>query len=470
MSSNNAPQFILAVPSRSAGGNSAQCRACRLPISKSSIRLASKTSKSSAAAPWTFDHLSCLRTGTISQCLSTYGLTTSATDLSPIPGFETLSSAQQKEVRDQFHGILSGQRDPRSLSTLEASSNEALRRQQIETSRTAKAAAEAIRSKKKARRAIPLSEYDWRSELETGDLNAEDEAAKFLRALCKHLSLKQTGNNATLIARLKARAKVLGEDDDDGEDQKKPAAKKRKVAETEDDVSSSDEDDGDDGDEEIVDDIDIGDDDDDDDDDDGCQGFKDCRVAKIFGGKIYLGTITGSDDDEDNEGERLYHVVYEDGDEEDFTVSELYAAIELYEKEYLVVEDTRVRVVEEDSEEEEEEENVGTFLEEQDDELVLAGGKENPPVPQDPAPTPAQNATKANVGKSSTSEPHSILRDQLHQSYSPATARKVRTRSVDAIDFYITLFATCTHPPVAPLLCKSSHVHPIISIGADDPE
>ena len=423
MSSNNAPQFILAVPSRIAGGNSAQCRACRLPISKSSIRLASKTSKSSAAAPWTFDHLSCLRTGTISQCLSTYGLTTSATDLSPIPGFETLSSAEQKEVRDQFHGILSGTRNPRSLSTLEASSNEALRRQQIEINRAAKAAAEAIRSKKKARRAVPLSEYDWRSELETGDLNAEDETAKFLRALCQHLSLKQTGNNATLIARLQARAKVLGDDDDDDDDddQKKPAAKKRKVADTEDDgVSSSDDDD----DEEIVDDIDI-----DDDDDDGCQGFKDCRVAKIFGGKIYLGTITGSDEDEDNEGERLYHVAYEDGDEEDFTVSELYAAIELYEKEYLVVEDTRVRVVEQDSEEEEEEEEGGTFLKEQDDELVLAGGKENPPV---------QSATKAIVGKSSPSKPPSILRDQLHQSYSPATARKVRTRSVDAIDFYTT--------------------------------
>ena len=95
-------------------------------------------------------------------------------------------------------------------------------------------------------------------------------------------------------------------------------------------------------------------------DDDGCQSFKDCRVAKIFGDKIYLGTITGCDDDQDNEGEKLYQVVYEDGDEEDLTVSELHAAIELYEKE----------------------ENIGTFLEEQ----VAVLASEDPPVPQDPAP------------------------------------------------------------------------------------
>ena len=46
-----------------------------------------------------------------------------------------------------------------------------------------------------------------------------------------------------------------------------------------------------------------------------------------------MGTITGCDDEQDNEGEKLYQVVYEDGDEEDLTVSELHAAIELYEKE-----------------------------------------------------------------------------------------------------------------------------------------
>ena len=67
-----------------------------------------------------------------------------------------------------------------------------------------------------------------------------------------------------------------------------------------------------------------------------------------------------SDDDQDNEGEKLYQVVYEDGDEEDLTVSELQAAIELYEKEEI----------------------IGTFLEEQ----VAVLASEDPPVPQDPAP------------------------------------------------------------------------------------
>ena len=333
-----------------------------------------------------------------------------------------MSSVRQNQVREQFAGILNGSRSVRSLSSLEATSNEAARLQEIETRRAARAAAEAARSKKKARRAIPLSEYDWRSELESGDLNAE-ETAKFLRGLCKHLDLKQSGNNAALIARLKAHAKKL-----DSDQEKKPAAKKRKVVMEEVDASSSDDEDEDE--EEIIDDANIVVY-----DDDGCEGFKDCRIAKIFGGEIYLGAITGSDDDAENEGEKLYRVEYEDGDEEDLTTTELYAAIELYEKEYLKVENTRVRVVDEDSEDDgdkedvdegyEEEENGGTFLEEgDDDEHHLGGAKENPPSPQTSALT---NTTKAVVrGKSSTFDPPSILKDQLHQTISPATARKVR--------------------------------------------
>ena len=431
--SSNAPQFVLSVPKR----NNTQCHACRLPIlAKTSIRLASKSSKASSSASWTFDHLGCLRTGTIAKCLSTYGLTTSATDLSAIPGFDTLSTAQQNEVREHFSGILTGAKTVNSLSSLEVTSNEAARRQEIEARKAAKAAAEAIRSKKRARRAIPLSEYDWRTELESGDLNAE-ETAKFLRGLCKHLDLKQAGSNATLIARLKTHAKKL----DDNEN-KKPAATKKRTAMMMEDINTSGSSDDEDDDEEDI--IYMYGANSDDDCDDGCQGFKDCRVAKIFGGKIYLGTITGSDDDAENEGEKLYRVSYEDGDEEDLTVTELHAAIELYEKEYLKVEDTRVRVIDEDSGDDDddddddeedggegykEEENIGTLLEQNADEPLLLGdgkSKENPPSPHFPALANTTGA-KATVGKSRTFEPPSILKDQLHQTISPATARKVRT-------------------------------------------
>ena len=426
--SSNAPQFVLSVPKR----NNTQCHACRLPIAaKTSIRLASKSSKASSSASWKFDHLGCLRTGTIAKCLSTYGLTTSATDLSAIPGFDTLSTARQNEVREHFSGILTGAKTVNSLSSLEVTSNEAARRQEIEARKAAKAAAEAIRSKKRARRAIPLSEYDWRTELESGDLNAE-ETAKFLRGLCKHLDLKQAGSNATLIARLKTHAKKL-----DDNEKKKPAATKKRTMMMMEGINacgSDDEDDEDDDEEEIIDGANF-----DDDCDDGCQGFKDCRVAKIFGGKIYLGTITGSDDDAENEGEKLYRVLYEDGDEEDLTVTELHAAIELYEKEHLKVEDTRVRVIDDDEDEDEEdgdegykeEENIGTLLEQNADEPLLLGdgkSKENPPSPHLPALTNT-TSTKAVVGKNRTFEPPSILKDQLHQTISPATARKVRTSS-----------------------------------------
>ena len=438
--SSNAPQFVLSVPKR----NNTQCHACRLPIlAKTSIRLASKSSKASSSASWEYDHLGCLRTGTIGKCLSTYGLTTSATDLSPIPGFDTLSSAQQNEVREHFSGILTGTKTVTSLSSLEVTSNEAARRQELEARKAARAAVEAIRSKKKARRAIPLAEYDWRSELESGDLNAE-ETAKFLRNLCKHLDLKQAGSNATLIARLKKHAKKL-----DGNEKKKPATdtttKKRKMmmedinasSSSDDEDDDDDDDDNDDDEEEIINGAHF------DDCDDGCQGFKDCRVAKIFGGKIYLGAITGSDDDAENKGEKLYRVEYEDGDEEDYTVTELYAAIELYEQEYLQIEDTRVRVIDEDSDDDddeeedgdegyEEEENIGTLLEQNADDPFMGDGKpkENPPSPHFSALANATSTrTKAVVGKSRTFEPPSILRDQLHQTISPATARKVRTSS-----------------------------------------
>lgn len=391
-------------------------------------------SKGSNSASWTFDHLGCLRTGTIAKCLSRYGLTTSATDLSPIPGFDSLPTAQQNKVREHFSGILTGTKSVHSLSSLEVTSNEAARRQEMEARKAARAAAEAIRSKKKARRAIPLAEYDWRSELESGDLNSE-ETAKFLRGLCKHLDGKQAGSNATLIARLKKHAKKL----DDNDKKKKPATtKKRKTMMENINASSSDDEDGDE--EEIIDGANTSLDD----FDDGCQGFKDCRVAKIFGGKIYLGSITGSDDDAENEGEKLYRVSYEDGDEEDLTVTELYAAIELYEKEHLKVEDTRVRVIDEDSEDDDrdeedgdkgykDEENIGTImlLEQKTNEpRLLGGGKENPTSPHFSAlANSTRSSTQAAVGKSRTFEPPSILKDQLHQTISPATARKVRTRS-----------------------------------------
>ena len=428
--SSNAPQFVLSVPKR----NNTQCHACRLPIAaKTSIRLASKSSKASSSASWKFDHLGCLRTGTIAKCLSTYGLTTSATDLSAIPGFDTLSTARQNEVREHFSGILTGAKTVNSLSSLEVTSNEAARRQEIEARKAAKAAAEAIRSKKRARRAITLSEYDWRTELESGDLNSE-ETAKFLRGLCKHLDLKQAGSNATLIARLKTHAKKL-----DGNEKKKSAATKKRTMMMMEDINASGSDDEDDDEEEIIDGANF-----DDDCDDGCQGFKDCRVAKIFGGKIYLGTIAGSDDDAENEGKKLYRVSYEDGDEEDLTVTELHAAIELYEKKYLKVEDTRVRVIDEDSEDDDgdeedgdegykEEENIGTctLLEQNADDPLLPGDgkfKENPSSHHFSALANTTGA-KATVGKSRAFEPPSILKDQLHQTISPATARKVRTSS-----------------------------------------
>jgi hypothetical protein len=64
-----------------------------------------------------------------------------------------------------------------------------------------------------------------------------------------------------------------------------------------------------------------------------CQFYLGSQVAKCFGGIIYRGTVTkytAGDGNDDDDTEALWHVQYEDGDEEDFNRQELLHAIALH--------------------------------------------------------------------------------------------------------------------------------------------
>ena len=54
------------------------------------------------------------------------------------------------------------------------------------------------------------------------------------------------------------------------------------------------------------------------------------RVAKLFGGEVFFGTINAVDVDDD--GQSLWTVVYDDGDREDFDKRDLTRAQNLYEQ------------------------------------------------------------------------------------------------------------------------------------------
>mmetsp|Transcript_7947 Transcript_7947/g.23553 ORF Transcript_7947/g.23553 Transcript_7947/m.23553 type:complete len:147 (-) Transcript_7947:281-721(-) len=56
------------------------------------------------------------------------------------------------------------------------------------------------------------------------------------------------------------------------------------------------------------------------------------RVAKDFDGEMYFGKIASYDSDADGVDGGLWHVVYDDGDEEDYEKKELRKSLKLYEK------------------------------------------------------------------------------------------------------------------------------------------
>ena len=62
----------------------------------------------------------------------------------------------------------------------------------------------------------------------------------------------------------------------------------------------------------------------------GVLPLKDGRVAKTFDKEVFLGTITGVDFDEN--GLELYHIMYDDGDEEDLHYRECRNAVCLFKK------------------------------------------------------------------------------------------------------------------------------------------
>ena len=71
---------------------------------------------------------------------------------------------------------------------------------------------------------------------------------------------------------------------------------------------------------------------DDDDDDDYDASYINKHIAKAFHGKIYRGDVTKYNAGVEADG-FCWHVVYEDGDEEDFDFEELQAAMALFESE-----------------------------------------------------------------------------------------------------------------------------------------
>ena len=54
------------------------------------------------------------------------------------------------------------------------------------------------------------------------------------------------------------------------------------------------------------------------------------QVAKMFGGDLFRGRITAIDTHEDDDTRLLFHVVYEDGDEEDLELRECEEGVNLF--------------------------------------------------------------------------------------------------------------------------------------------
>lgn len=143
-----------------------------------------------------------------------------------------------------------------------------------------------------------------RSELDAGDLDGE--TAKFLRDLCRHLSLNTTGKQSVLLAQLKAHSEMLNNEDSSSDEESEVG---------EDDV----EEDGD------V----IGN-----------------RVAKKFGDIVHLGEVMERWVDKKT-GYLFFHVVYDDGDAEDLSRDEYEAAYAHYWKEGAEIDTTRTRTYDE---------------------------------------------------------------------------------------------------------------------------